>query len=216
MKYLAAVFFIFALVTPAMGQQAAPSSPTPAVAPTNGFDPPATPKPGPPMTPTTIVLPGGTTVDVSLSEKVSSANANVGDTVPTVVDREVDAMGFVAIPKGANGQATITQVDHAGGNGHGGKLALTIDWCYSADGGKILLSTINHSAGGEEMDKKGAASTATILSYALLGPLGLFAHNFVHGKDVTIDSTQTFKVFVDHDVHVKAVQKVVAPAGFDS
>jgi hypothetical protein len=216
LKYLAAVLFMLALVTPANGQQAAPSSATPAPASTGGFDPPVTPKPGPAISPTMIVLSGGTTVEVSLSEKISSANATVGDTVPTVVDREVDAMGFVAIPKGANGQATITQVDHAGGNGHGGKLALTIDWCYSADAGRILLSTINHSAGGEEMDKKGAASTATILSYALLGPLGLFAHNFVRGKDVTIDPTQTFNVFVDHDVHVRAIQKVVAAPGFDN
>ena len=123
--------------------------------------------------------------------------------------------GFVVIPKGSNGAATVTVADRSGGNGHGGKLGLQMNWVYSADHGKILLSNVDHAT-GEETDKKGAASTATILSYVLLGPLGLFAHNFVHGKDITIPTTQVFKIFVDHDVHVRATDKAQAPTGFDN
>lgn len=215
MKYVLAVLSLGASLAPAIAQQA-PSSPAPAASPANGgFDPAATPTPAPSESPATILLPGGTDVDVSLAESVTSAKATVGDTVPIVVDREVDAGGYVVIPKGSNGQATIAQVDRAGGNGHGGKLGLTMDWVYSADHGKVMLSNVNHST-GEETDKKGAASTATILSYALLGPLGLFAHNFVRGRDVTVGTTQVFHVFIDHDVHIRAVQRVVAPAGFDN
>jgi hypothetical protein len=162
---------------------------------------------------TTVVVPGGTTVDVSLSEQVSSATAAVGDLIAIVVTKDVDSNGWVVIPKGANGQATVTKVDHAGGNGHGGQLALTMDWVFSSDGGKIQLSTVNHNS--EEGGNKGAASTATIVSYLLLGPLGLFAHNFVRGKDVTIDTDKVFVIFVDHDVHVDATQRGAAPAGFD-
>jgi hypothetical protein len=152
-------------------------------------------------------------VDVSLTEKISSATATEGDLVAIVVTKEVDSNGWMVIPKGANGQATITKVDHAGGNGHGGQLALTMDWIFSADGGRIQLSTVNHNS--EEGGNKGAASTATIVSYLLLGPLGLFAHNFVRGKDVTIDTDKVFVIFVDHDVHVDSTQKGAAPAGFD-
>lgn len=212
--------FLAIVALPAYGAATTPAvSPTPrsVTQPSSDFDPAATPTPGfvPASGAATIVLlPGGTNVSVSLSEPISSNSANVGDTVPTTVDKEVDAAGYVAIPKGANGQATVTVVDHAGGNGHGGKLGLQMDWVYSADHGKILLSQVNHAA-GDDTDQKGAASTATILSYVLLGPLGLFAHNFVHGKDVTVPTTQVFKVFVDHDVHVKATDKAQAPAGFD-
>lgn len=187
-----------------------------AAGPPADFDPAATPTPG--MSPrpnTTVLLPGGTNVNVSLTEQISSQSANVGDTVPIAVDQEVDASGFVVIPKGANGAATVTVADRSGGNGHGGKLGLEINWVYSADHGKVLLSNVDHAT-GEDTDKKGAASTATILSYVLLGPLGLFAHNFVHGKDVTIQTTQIFKVFVDHDVHVLATLKAQAPPGFDN
>jgi len=84
----------------------------------------------------------------------------------------------------------------------GGKLAMTIDWVYAVDGGKIKLRRPTMPA--KLGTPKGASSTATIATYLLLGPLGLFAHNFVHGRDVTITPKQTFVVFVDHDVHLVA------------
>jgi hypothetical protein len=160
-----------------------------------------------------VLVPGGTTVSVSLSEQLSSASATVNEVVPIVSNNEVDVSGWLVIPKGSPGQATVTTVDKAGGNGHGGQLALTIDWIFSADGGKIQLSNVNHSS--ENGDNKGAASTATLLSWVLLGPIGFFAHNFVRGKDVTVGTDKLFAVFVDQDVHVDATQHGGAGAGFD-
>lgn len=216
MRHLVFLILFLVVAAPVLAQSS-PSGAAASSAPAKngGYDEPATPTPGPPVPAAMVFVPGGTNVSVSLGETVSSSNATVGETVPIVVDQEVDIGGFVVIPKGSNGQATIATVDHAGGNGHGGKLAITFDWVYSADHGKILLSNTNHAA-GEDTDKKGAASTATILSYVFLGPLGLFAHNFVRGQDVTVDTTRVFKVFVDHDVHVEAVQKAVATPGFDN
>ena len=209
-KYFVLVLFSFACVAPAYGQQVTPAA---VATPGSSYDQAATPPPG--LPPTVELLPGGTTVDVSVSEQVSSVSANVGDLVPIVVDKEVDEGGYIVIPKGANGEATVTLVDRAGGNGHGGKLGMTMNWVYSADHGKVLLSDVNHATGAGS-DQKGAASTATILTYVLLGPLGLFAHNFVRGKDVTVEPSKMFAVFVDHDVHVDATQKAVAGAGFDN
>ncbi len=208
MKKLLFILLISALMAPAMAQQAPQPLATPAA-----FDPAATPLPAQPTT--SVLVGGGTSVEVSLSESVSSNSAKVGDIVPITVDKEVDASGFVVIPKGANGEATVTLVDHAGGNGHGGKLGIAMNWVFSADHGKILLSDVNHAAGAGS-SKKGASSTATILTYVLLGPLGLFAHNFVRGKDVTIPTTKDFHVFVDHDIHVNATQKSTTNAGFDN
>jgi hypothetical protein len=152
-------------------------------------------------------------VSVALTEPISSATANVDDQVGIVVKKEVDIDGMVVIPAGANGHATVTSVEHAGSNGSGGKLSMSVDWVYSIDGGKIQLSTTNHAS--ENGDQKGAASTATLLSWALLGPLGFFAHNFVRGKDVTIGTNKTFIVFVDHDVHVQSSQHAGATPDFD-
>ncbi len=163
--------------------------------------------------PQAVIVPGGTTVTVALTEPVSSATANVNDQVAIVVKKEVDIGGWVVIAAGANGHATVTSVEHAGGNGSGGKLAMSIDWVYGSDGGKVPLSSTNHAA--ETGDTKGAASTATLLSWIFLGPIGFFAHNFVRGRDVTIDTRKTFTVFVDHDVHVAATQRTGQTADFD-
>lgn len=153
------------------------------------------------------LLPGGTTVTVGLQEPLSSATAKVDDQVAIVVKKPVIVNGYLFIEQGANGYATVTDVEHSGGNGSGGKLSMSIDWVYAVDGGKIKLSQTNHAA--DTADSKGASSTATIATYLLLGPLGLFAHNFVHGREATIDKKQSFVVFVDHDVNL--VAKPAAP-----
>lgn len=160
-----------------------------------------------------IVVPGGTTVVVALTEPISSATANVNDQVAIVVKKEVDVNGWLVIPAGAKGHATITSVEHAAGNGSGGKLAMSIDWVYDTAGEKIRLSATNHPA--ETGDRKGAASTATLLSWAVLGPLGFFAHNFVRGRDVTLGTDKTFTVFVDHDVHVRVSQRATQASSFE-
>src|SRR5579872_167843 len=152
-----------------------------------------------------ILVPGGTIVKVSLSEPLSSATAKEGDQVAIQVVKEVDVNGLCVIPKGSPGHATVETVETAGSNGHGGQLGLVMDWVYSEDGGKVKLSPSNHAS--ENGQQKGAASTATILSYVLLGPLGLFAHNFVRGRDATIDTKKVFQVFVDRDVHIVTTAK---------
>jgi len=167
----------------------------------------------PATVPQQVLVPGGTTVVVSLTESISSATANVNDQVAIVVKKPVVVNGWLIVPEGANGHATVTAVQHAGGNGSGGKITMSVDWVYSVDGGMIQLSTTNHAS--ESGDSKGAASTATLVSWILLGPVGFFAHNFVRGRDVTIGTDKTFTVFVDHDVHVKAAQRAGQAQAFD-
>lgn len=210
-------FVLLTILTVAFQQTVFAQEETPTPSPT--WNPMNKPVPTPKVTvrpgATLVMVPGGTIVAVSLSEPISSASANVNDEIGVVVKKEVDANGWVVVPAGAQGEATITSVDRAGGNGHGGQLAMSVDWVFSVDGGRIQLSTTNHAS--ENGDQKGAASTATIASYLLLGPLGLFAHNFVRGKDVTIETEKVFTVFVDHDVHVQATQKAAGTngSGFD-
>jgi hypothetical protein len=159
-----------------------------------------------------VLVPGGTTVVVGLTEPISSATAKENDQVAIVVKKEVAIGGWLVIPAGSNGHATVTSVEHAAGNGSGGKIAMSIDWVYDAAGEKLQLSETNHAA--ETGDTKGAASTATLLSWVFLGPLGFFAHNFVRGRDVTIGTDKSFTVFVDHDVHAQVTQHAAQDQGF--
>jgi hypothetical protein len=172
--------------------------------------PPAIPAAAPSEAPTGRLLPGGTTVTVALLEAISSGTAHEGDQIGIVARKAVRVNGSILIAEGANGHATVTSVEGSGGNGSGGKLAISIDWIDAVDGGKVKLTQTNHAS--ESGDTKGAASTATIATYLLLGPLGLFAHNFVHGRDATIDTKKNFTVFVDHDVYIK---DAVADQGSD-
>jgi hypothetical protein len=165
-----------------------------------------------------VIIPGGTNVLVSLSEPLSSASAVVGDHVALVVREEVDIDGWVAIAQGANGEGTVVAAAHSGGNGRGGKLAVHIDCVYAADGQKVALSNVDHP--NLTNDKKGAASTATIATSLLLLPvglslIGLFAHNWVRGKDVVLDPKTVYPEFVDQTMRVAASTKATltpAPA----
>jgi hypothetical protein len=174
---------------------------------------PAAPSVPSTVTPHIILVPGGTTVVVSLAEPISSATASVNDQVAVVVRKPVLVNGWIVVPAGSNGHATVTAVEHAASNGSGGKLSISVDWVYSADGGMIALSTTNHAS--ESGDKKGAASTATLLSWVFLGPVGFFAHNFVRGQEVIIGTDRTFTVFVDHAVHVRATRQMAQRHAFD-
>lgn len=160
-----------------------------------------------------VTVPGGTQVPVKVVEPISSSNANVGDTFQIKTAKEVVIDGWIVIPKDSPGQGEVVSVDRAGSHGHPGKLGIQMDYVFSCDGGKIKLSNVSHATEGE--GKHGAASTATVASYVLLGPLGFFAHNFVKGKDVTIDSSKTILLFVDSTVHVRAKQHPDPNAGFD-
>jgi hypothetical protein len=115
------------------------------------------------------------------------------------------------IAKGAQGQATLTKVQHSGGNGSGGKIEFSVDWVTAVDGSKIALSQVNHST--PNADRKGAASTMSIVGWATLGLLGLFSHNMVHGNAAVIKPEKVFNVFVDHTVSVNSTQAAsAAPA----
>ncbi len=159
----------------------------------------------PVMAATRVTIPGGTQVVVSLAQKLDSGTAKVGDIFNFAVDHDVAANGWIVIPKGAGGQGEVVSVDRAGGNGHSGSLGLKFQFVYAADGEKVRLSNASGSVQGEQ--KKGAASTATIVGYATLGLGGLFFHNWVKGRNVVLDPSRTFTAFVERTVHVMATQR---------
>lgn len=172
-----------AVSTPAIAQQALPA---PTASPTT----------------TRVVVPGGTRVPVSTTDEISSSTAQVGDTISIIAAEDVVANGYIVVAKGAGGQAEIASVERAHGNGGSGKLGIKMDWITAVDGEKIRLTSTPKTA--SEQDRNGSSSTATILSYALLGPLGLFFHNFAHGKDVVLKPSKVLDSFTDSDVHVAA------------
>ena len=163
-----------------------------------------------------VVVPGGTPITFIVTDTVSSATANVGDTFQINTAEDVVVQGWVAIKKGAGGQGEVVKVDRAGSHGHAGSLGIQLDWVYSVDGNKIRLTSQSKTQQGEA--KGGSSSTTTIASYVLLGPVGLFAHNFVHGRDVELNADNTaqhpLSAYVDSSVYVVADERAMTAAGF--
>ncbi|MHB8177484.1 MAG: hypothetical protein ACYDA5_06880 [Vulcanimicrobiaceae bacterium] len=160
---------------------------------------------------TSVTIPGGTPVPIRMVDTISSGTANVGDTFEFKADNAVVVNGWIVIARDAAGRGEVTSVDRAAGNGHAGKLGLKFDYIYAVDGEKIRLSDVDKTKAGQKA--KGKSSTATILGYVLLGPVGLFAHNWVKGKNITLDPSKTFSTFVDDTVHVVATQRASQTAG---
>ena len=201
-RFLFASTFVFLLV--ANSAQAAPSA--------TGAQPAAVPAASPAPVGMTVTIPGGTPLKVTLVDKISSSNANVGDTFAIHAAEDVVVDGWVVIPKGAVGQGEVLTVDRAGSHGHPGSIGIQMDWMFAADGEKLHLTSQRKTQEGES--KAGVSSTMTIVSWAFLGLPGLFAHNWVHGRDIEIDGTHPLDAFTADTVHVVATAKSTSEAGF--
>lgn len=159
--------------------------------------------------PRKIALFGGRSVEIAVDAPISSSSAKVGDIVGIHAVDSVISNGYVLIRAGSEGAGEIISTDGAGNNGHGGSLSLQCDWVMSVDGLKVKLATTPQTTQGEE--KKGAASTMTIIGYAVFGVGGLFAHNLVRGRDATIEPSQKLTAYVDHTVHIAAIEPATDP-----
>ncbi len=159
-----------------------------------------------------ITVPGGTSVTVALTDKISSGTAKVGDTFGLKAAANVVIDGYIVIAKDAGGQGEVLAVERAGSHGHAGSLGVQINWVYAVSGEKVRLSSNRKTNEGE--NKSGVSSTMTILSWALLGPIGLFTHNWVKGHELEIDSTHPLQAYVDNTVHVVTAKQADSESGF--
>jgi hypothetical protein len=148
-----------------------------------------------------VPVPDGTPVRIALTDQVASNTAHAGDRFQFRSLDDVVVDGWVVIPRGSLGEGEVTQAEPAGSNGHPGKLKLQFDWIYGADNLKIRLSDVPDANRGD--GEKSAASAATIASTVLLGPIGLFAHNFVHGENAIVTPDRAIPVYVAQTVHVR-------------
>ncbi|MBC5827491.1 MAG: hypothetical protein GIW99_07410 [Candidatus Eremiobacteraeota bacterium] len=150
----------------------------------------------------TVIVNGGTPVSVHLEAPLSSSTAKAGETFRIMAAAPLVASGWVVVRSGAVGQGTVTAASPAGKSGRQGTLSVTFDWIYSASGAKIPLAAIERNQAGK--NKTGSSNAANIGATLILGPLGLFAHNFVKGHDVNVATSHMFKAYVGRTVAVGA------------
>jgi hypothetical protein len=203
-KPLALVLSAALGATPALAQQSAAgpqeAQQTPQQAPQQGF------ASGP-----RFILEDGTPIKLVLSQNVSSADANVGDTVSFEVVEDVLVDGIVVVPKGSIAWATVTAAQHKKTMGRGGKLDMNIDKVRLADGSKTLLSATKNAKGGGHT---GAMTGAIVATSLILWPAAPF-FLLIHGKDITIPKGTAITAFIQGD-DVLDRAKFVAPSALSA
>lgn len=140
----------------------------------------------------TVSVPVGTKVQVHLVRALSSGTAKAGQYFSFEAAEPVVVNGRIVIAKGALGSGHVVAVSKAQGKS-AGKMTLAFDSIRGVDGSRIPLTQDSSVKGNSE---KGKASTATIAATLALGPIGLFAHNMVKGKDITVNPDRTLPAWV--------------------
>ena len=128
-----------------------------------------------------VVIPSGILIETHLDQDMSSGTVHTGDLFQFVVGKDVVVNGMTVIPIGSKGVGHVTEAHSAGGHGKSGGIRLAYDYVFAVEGTQIPVA---HNKEASEQDK----STALALGIGILtfGIGGLFAHNLVHGHDVTI------------------------------
>lgn len=149
----------------------------------------------PKAAPTKPTLEDGTPVKIRISQTVSSADAQVGQTVDFEVLEEVKVGEVVVIPKGGVAWATVTEAQSKRRMGRGGKLNINIDTVRLADGEKVALRAVKDAKGGGHVGAMTGAIVATSIVFFPAAPLFLF----MHGKDITIPKGTEVTAFINGD-----------------
>jgi hypothetical protein len=141
------------------------------------------------------VLLQGTRVHLVFAKAVNSKTAEVGDRIALTVDQEIKSGDEVAVPKGTQGYATVTHVNHTGPGGAPGDIALKVE-SMVVNGTTVEL----HGHDVMEGDAKPPNATALI---PVVGALTIFRH----GKDAEIKAGMPVTAYVYADTLVPPLKK---------
>ena len=139
------------------------------------------------------MLEEGTPVKLRISRTVSSADAQVGETVDFEVLEEVKVGNLVVIPKGGTAWATVTAAESKKRMARGGKLDMNIDSVRLADGEKAALRAVKDAKGGGHTGAMTGGIVATAIVFWPAAPFFLF----MHGKDITVPKGTEITAYVN-------------------
>ncbi len=176
--------------------------------------------PPPPPKPTTAVLPEGTVIDVRLSDHLSSATNQVGDTFEAILDRDLIVDGQMLAPKGSRVTGKVTDVIGSGkvkGLAHM-TLALSAvkvgEDRYPVSTGTISVEAENTKMRDAKTIGAGAAIGAAIgaiaggrkgaaIGGAVGGGAGTAGVLVTKGKEVEFQPEHKFSFRLEKDVEMK-------------
>jgi len=156
-------------------------------------------------------LEDATPVKLRINRNISSADAQVNETVDFEVLEEVKVHDVVVIPRGGMAWGTVTEAQPKRRMGRAGKLNINIDNVRLASGEKVALRAIKDVKGGGHQGAITGAIVATSIVFFPAAPLFLL----VHGKDITIPKGTEITAYINGDIPLDpkkfATQTAVTP-----
>jgi PEGA domain-containing protein len=156
-----------------------------------------------------FVLEEGTPVRLRINRTISSADAQVGDTVDFEVLDDITLNGILIISKGSLAFATVTAAQPKRRMARGGKLDMNIDYVKLASGEKAALRAVKDMKGGGHTGGMVGGMVATSIVFFPAAPLFLL----MHGKDISIPKGTEITAYANGDMRldVTQFQPVVPP-----
>ncbi|HEV8074795.1 MAG TPA: LssY C-terminal domain-containing protein [Candidatus Acidoferrum sp.] len=137
---------------------------------------------GLPASPSGLVLPSGTPVELQSMQTISSARAHKGDRVDFVVAKDVQAAGFTIIGAGARARGSIIGVKGKRPLGMGGDLIIKLDSVELASGDSVALVARKEFKGKSHTIRMGVAMAITAAIYLPAAPAFILSR----GRDSTV------------------------------
>jgi len=149
-------------------------------------------------------LQDGTPVRLRLMKTVTSAEAQVGETVDFEVSEPVIEQGMVVIPKGSIALGKVTKSEPKRRFGRAGALEINVETVRLSDGSRAPLRASRDSGSGP---LSGGKLAATIAASPVLV--------WVKGKDVAFDKGMEATAYLNGDARIDEAQlrRNFAPAG---
>ena len=141
-------------------------------------------------------LEDATPVKLRINRTLSSADAQLNETVDFEVLEEVKVHDAIVIPRGSTAWGTVTEAQPKRRMGRAGKLNINIDNVRLTSGEKVALRAIKDVKGGGHQGAITGAIVATSIVFFPAAPLFLL----VHGKDITIPKGTEITAYVNGDI----------------
>ena len=154
-------------------------------------------------------LEDATPVKLRINRNISSADAQVNETVDFEVLEEVKVHDAIVIPRGGTAWGTVTEAQPKRRMGRAGKLNINIDNVRLASGEKVALRAIKDVKGGGHQGAITGAIVATSIVFFPAAPLFLL----VHGKDITIPKGTEITAYINGDIPLDPKRFAVQTTG---
>ena len=153
-------------------------------------------------------VPANSLIKIALVTPVNAKNLKVGDTIRYQVAEDVIIDGNLVFAKGEPGEGTVSKVRQARNFGRNAEVIIDFEKTKSIDG--TYVDTFVGEEAKKEMEHLAMAAGASLAGMVILGPFGVIAGAFVHGKNIDLPEGTEVYIQTKADEILYGVQTTMA------